>query len=131
MQEDGEAVEMHAHGRWGGCALSADRISGSKSQASRDQTLLFYRDGQQAVAMRELFGQQTANTSGLLADKWIEGLFTSEIHIAETETVRALYMAVDPGGGGPGELGVVGIVETVSAQYGARLAVCVFTIGGV
>lgn len=76
--------------------------------------------------MRELFGQQTANTSGLLAEKWIEGLFTSEIHIAETETVRALYMAVDPGGGGPGELGVVGIVETVSAQYGARLAVCFF-----
>ena len=103
------------------CTHMADRISGSKSQASRDQTLLFYRDGQQAVALRELFGEQSKNTSGLLPEPWIERFLKSEIHIKDP--VRALYLAVDPGGGGPGELGIVGIVETLSVEYGARLAV--------
>jgi hypothetical protein len=71
--------------------------------------------------MRELFGQQNQNTSGLLHDAWMEKLLVSEIHIEDP--VRCLYMAVDPGGGGPGELGVIGIVETISPKYGARLAV--------
>lgn len=53
------------------CVHNQDRISGSKSKAARDQTMEMFRDGQQSVMMRELFGQATKNTSTLIPEGMI------------------------------------------------------------
>lgn len=106
------------------CTHNQDRISASKSKAARDQTLALYRDGQQAVALRELFGQASKNTTNLIPTEHSDLFLKSAVHI--TSPVRALYIGIDPGGGGPGELGVVGIAETFDLQGsipGPRLAV--------
>lgn len=106
------------------CTHNQDRISASKSKAARDQTLALYRDGQQAVALRELFGQASKNTTNLIPTEHSDLFKKSTVHI--TDPVRALYIGIDPGGGGPGELGVVGIAETFDNQGtipGPRLAV--------
>lgn len=103
------------------CSHMSDRISGSKSEAARKQTMLFYRPGQKHVAMRELMGQQASDTSGLIPDEWIKTFHNSTVDIKDRP--RAIYLGIDPGGGGPGELGVIGIAETLSPEHGARLAV--------
>lgn len=103
------------------CTHMSERISGSKSEAARRQTMLFYRPGQKHVAMRELMGQQASGNGGLLASEWVEAFHASEVLLRDRP--RAIYLGIDPGGGGPGELGVVGIVETMSMERGAQLAV--------
>lgn len=102
------------------CKHQTDRISSNKDPHKRDKTLLFYRDNQGAQIVREFFGQQSQNRDQLLLPEWIEKFHSRSVHI--TDAVRALYMAVDPGGGGPGELGVVAIAETDTAQ-GPKLVV--------
>lgn len=115
------------------CSHMSERISGSKSEAARKQTMLFYRPGQKHVAMRELMGQQNSETGGLIPVEWMENFHTSSIPVEDRP--RAIYLGIDPGGGGPGELGVIGIAETISLEHGPRLAVsmcfvcvCVFFI---
>jgi hypothetical protein len=106
------------------CVHAQDRLSWSKSKAARDETSLFYRKGQDAVRGRELFGIANKNTSNLLPSTHVDLFFNSSIHI--TEPARVLYLAIDPGGGGPGELGLVGVVDAnvmVGPAGGSRLAV--------
>lgn len=106
------------------CVHTQDRLSGSKSKAARDQTSLFYRNGQGAVQARELFGIASKNNTGLLPPAHVEMFFKSSVHISAP--VPVLYLAIDPGGGGSGEMGVVGLVDTViteGAQTGPRFVV--------
>lgn len=106
------------------CVHAQDRLSWSKSKAARDETSLFYRKGQDAVRGRELFGIANKNTSNLLPPSHVDLFFKSSVHI--TVPARVLYLAIDPGGGGPGELGIVGLVDTMVSSgptAGARLAV--------
>jgi hypothetical protein len=106
------------------CTHMDDRISGSKSADARKQTMLFYGPGEKHVAMRELMGQQAGGNSGLLPQDRIERFHASSIIISDMP--RAIYIGIDPGGGGPGELGIVGIAETMSMEYGQKLAVRFF-----
>ena len=106
------------------CSHMAERISGSKSEAARKQTMLFYRPGQKHVMMRELLGQQSSESGGLIPAIWIERFHTSEM--VPEDRPRAIYLGIDPGGGGPGELGVIAVAETMSMQYGPRLVVSFF-----
>jgi hypothetical protein len=83
--------------------------------------MLFYRPGQKHVAMRELMGQQASDTGGLLPDEWVSNFHDSCVNLEDRP--RAIYLGIDPGGGGPGELGIIGIAETMSMQNGPKLAV--------
>lgn len=106
------------------CVHAQDRLSWSKSAAARNETAAFYRKGQDAVRGRELFGIANKNTSNLLPPTHVDLFFNSSVEVREP--ARVLYLAIDPGGGGPGELGMVGLVEShVSSgpAAGARLVV--------
>lgn len=106
------------------CVHTQDRLSGSKSKAARDQTALFYRTGQGAVQARELFGIASKNNTGLLQPGQVDLFWKSSVHISAP--VPVLYLAIDPGGGGSGEMGIIGLVDTViieGTQPGPRLAV--------
>lgn len=83
--------------------------------------MLFYRPGQKHIAMRELMGQQSTENGGLIPISWIDQLHASEIDVQDRP--RCIYLGIDPGGGGPGELGVIGLIETLHPEYGTRLAV--------
>ena len=102
------------------CTHRSDQISGSKSQYDRDITLLMFRNAQ-STAVRELFGQQTQSKDNLLQDEWIERFYKSSATFEHS--VRALYMGVDPGGGGSGQMGVCVIAEVRPSPADARLAV--------
>jgi len=102
------------------CTPMSDRISTITSEAARRQTMLFYRAGQEHVAQRELMGQAASNSGNLIHDSWIGTLKTRCIDIVVPP--RCVYLAIDPGGGGPGELGVIAMVETPT-PVGDRLAV--------
>jgi hypothetical protein len=102
------------------CTHTPDKISGSKTRKSRAITSLFYGDGDEAIGGRELYGVGNKASNNLLLSKVIERFRASSVKVVDQ--VRALYLAIDPGGGGPGDLGIVGIVET-NSERGPRLAV--------
>lgn len=102
------------------CTHMSDRISTVKSEAARRQTMLFYRAGQKHVAQRELMGQSATNSGSVLHEDWIQAFGASSIPLVTQP--RCIYLAIDPGGGGPGELGIIAMVETASRE-GTRLAV--------
>lgn len=102
------------------CTHQPDRISGSKTRKSRDITKLFYSDGDGEIGGRELYGVGNKNTNNLLLTRLVQQFRKSSVKIQRR--VRALYLAIDPGGGGPGDLGIVGVAET-NGEQGPRLAV--------
>ena len=101
------------------CPHTMDRISGSKSKADRDITLKLIRD--EGVRMREMFGQQTKADNKWLKDEWMQRFHNSKVPI--DHPVRAVYMGIDPGGGGDSEMALTAIAETYSKEFGTRLAV--------
>jgi hypothetical protein len=106
------------------CTHQPDRISGSKTRKSRTLAQLFYSDGDAEVGGRELFGIGNKNTNNLLLTRVIQRFRKSTCRIQRR--VRALYLAIDPGGGGPGDLGIVGLAE-INGDEGPRLAVSLFS----
>lgn len=102
------------------CNHAPDRISGSKTRKSRTESLLFYQDGDEEIGGRELFGVGNKNSNNLLLSEVITKFRESVVEIRNP--VRALYLGIDPGGGGPGDLGICGIVETMT-ESGSFLAV--------
>jgi len=85
--------------------------------------MLFYREGQKHVAQRELMGQSASNAGSVIHDTWIDTFAESSIPIVTAP--RCIYLSIDPGGGGPGELGIIAMVET-STVHGTRLTVSFF-----
>lgn len=102
------------------CTHKAYNTSSNKGRSKIKETLTLYRDNQKHVAMRELFGQAASGTGGLLPAEYIEQ-FKNSISALETPP-RCIYLGIDPSGGGLGELGVVAMVEDISAR-GMRFVV--------
>jgi len=102
------------------CEHKSTAMSGNKSAAKRKDTLSFYRPNQKHIAMRELYGATTDGGGGLISERLIQRLQESTITV--NGPVRAVYIGIDPGGGGEGKLGVCAMVETLSDR-GAKLAV--------
>lgn len=91
------------------CTHKAYNTSSNKGRSKIKETLTLYRDHQKHVAMRELFGQAASGSGGLLPAEYIKQV--SESVDALENPPRCIYLAIDPSGGGLGELGVVALVE--------------------
>ena len=94
------------------CTHKSYNISSNKSTAKRKETLLLYRENQKHVAMRELYGVAAGGSGGLIPDSDIEQLRNNISKL--NKPARCIYLGIDPGGGGPGDLGIVGMVETIT-----------------
>jgi len=105
-----------------GCTHKYDEMSGNKSAAKRKETMRFYRPEQKHIAQRELLGQQASGSTGLIPKERIERFSTSSVIIPLVPNFRCIYLGIDPGGGGPGELGIVGMAELVT-DIGPKLVV--------
>jgi len=91
------------------CKHKLDMMSGNKSSEKRDITHLFYREEDRHLAMRELMGQRADGSSGRLMENWIKNFSMTREPISMRP--RCVYLGIDPGGGGAGELGITGMVE--------------------
>lgn len=100
------------------CEHKGTAMSGNKSAAKRKDTLSFYRN--KDVAQRELYGLATDGQGGLIPERLIKRLQQSTVVV--DKPARAVYIGIDPGGGGQGKLGFCALVETLTDR-GAKLAV--------
>lgn len=107
------------------CEHKSTAMSGNKSAAKRKDTLSFYRSNQKHIAMRELYGKASDGNGGLIPERLIKRLKESSVPI--DKPARAVYIGVDPGGGGDGKTGLCAIVETLTDR-GAKLAVCLVSL---
>lgn len=96
------------------CEHKSYNTSSNKSTAKRRETELLYPPNKKHIAMRELFGQAAGGSGGLIPDDDIQVLHSNICSIELPP--RAIYLGIDPGGGGPGELGIVAMVETMTPE---------------
>lgn len=94
--------------------MQAYNTSGNKTRSKIKETQALYRANQTHVMMREILGQSASGSGGILPQQYIDD-FIKSVDTLENPP-RCIYLAIDPSGGGTGELGIVGLIETWGNQ---------------
>lgn len=90
--------------------IEAYNTSGNKTRSKIKETMSLYRANQTHVMMREILGQSASGQGGILPQQYIDD-FIKSVDTLENAP-RCIYLAIDPAGGGTGEMGIVALVET-------------------
>ena len=81
-----------------------------KSAKKTNRMKAFYGEGQEHLHLREILGEVADSSRGAIASSLIK-----RFRVLEPRPIlhppKAIYMAVDPGGGGAGEMGIVACVD--------------------
>lgn len=103
------------------CNHKPDSIGEWKSERKIQESMLFYKPEQRHLMMRELRGVPTdANRELLMRD--VRERFRNAPPLQIKQAPRAIYLGIDPGGGGPGEMGIVATIESIS-EHGRPVTV--------
>jgi len=97
------------------CTHMMDNISKNKNAARRRQTAACYPPNRSANRDQELFGITQTYSKGLVPPELIEDLSKNIEDLRHP--ARCVYLGIDPGGGGDGKLGIVGVAEQLT-EYG-------------
>jgi len=103
------------------CTHKIYAMSSNKSQGKRAAVQAFY-EGDDHLAERELLGQTADDSTGLLPPERIQRFLSRRIKLPVNPNIACVYLAIDPGGGGPGKMGIVAMVS-VHTEYGDGLVV--------
>lgn len=98
------------------CTHKNDSIGEWKSERKIRETMLFYKPEQRHLMMRELRGIPSDANRELLVRK-VREQFRDAPPVSIQRAPRAIYLGIDPGGGGPGEMGLVATIESIT-EYG-------------
>jgi len=105
------------------CPHKIHKMSDGKSMDKISKLAAFYT-GDVSTMLQELFGVATSSDSTFFTEEEIHNIIHG-VPISINARPPCIYLAIDPGGGGPGELSAVAMVE-VAGKFVVKKTLFIF-----